>query len=145
VSSLLQCCCGGAVCWRPAISLPTQSVSVGEVGRFVGVLWRAVVCVGVLLTGPVAAGVRVYSSVDRCCLLVLDSVTSTLQCIRQPRPCVYLKEGTYHTRLFRGPSTNGMKKWDGPSRSWPTPHTTPLFLPPEDPSQVLLLPNLIPG
>ena len=26
---------------------------------------------------------------------------------------VYLKEGTYHTRLFRGPSTNGMKKWDG--------------------------------
>jgi len=28
---------------------------------------------------------------------------------------VYLKEGTYHTRLFRGPSTNGMKKWDGPS------------------------------
>jgi hypothetical protein len=32
------------------------------------------------------------------------------QCIRQPRPRVYLKEGTYHTRLFRGPSTNGMKK-----------------------------------
>jgi hypothetical protein len=29
---------------------------------------------------------------------------------RQPRPCVYLKEGTYHTRLFRGPSTNDMKK-----------------------------------
>ncbi len=27
---------------------------------------------------------------------------------------MYLKEGTYHTRLFRGPSTNGMKKWDGP-------------------------------
>jgi hypothetical protein len=66
---------------------------------------------------------------DRCCLLVLDSVTSAPQCIRQPRPRVYLKEGTYHTRLFRGPSTNGMKKWDGPSRSWPTPHTTPLFLP----------------
>ena len=58
---------------------------------------------------------------------------------------VYLKEGTYHTRLFRGPSTNGMKKWDGPSCSWPTPHTTPLFLPPEDPSQVLLRPNSIPG
>jgi hypothetical protein len=33
---------------------------------------------------------------------------------------VYLKEGTYHTRLFKGPGTNGMKKWDGPSRSWPT-------------------------
>ena len=31
---------------------------------------------------------------------------------------MYLKEGTYHTRLFRGPSTNGMKKWDGPSHSW---------------------------
>jgi hypothetical protein len=45
-----------------------------------------------------------------CCLLVLDSVTSAPQCIRQPRPRVYLKEGTYHTRLFRGPSTNGMKK-----------------------------------
>jgi hypothetical protein len=26
VLSLLWCCCGGAVCWRPAISLPTQSV-----------------------------------------------------------------------------------------------------------------------
>jgi hypothetical protein len=51
---------------------------------------------------------------------------------------IYLEEGTYHTRLFRGPSTNGMKKWDGPSRSWPTPHTTPFFLPPEDPSPVLL-------
>ena len=25
-------------------------------------------------------------------------------------PRVYLKEGKYHTRLFRGPSTNGMKK-----------------------------------
>ena len=34
-----------------------------------------------------------------------------------------------------------MKKWDGPSRSWPTPHTTPFFLPPEDPSQVLLRHN----
>jgi hypothetical protein len=67
------------------------------------------------------------------------------RCIRQPRPCVYLKEGTYHTRLFRGPNTNGMKKWDGPSLSWPTPHTTPLFLPPEDPSLVLLRPNSIPG
>ena len=43
-------------------------------------------------------------------LLVLDSVTSTPQCICQPRPCVYLKKGTYHTRLFRGTSTNGMKK-----------------------------------
>jgi hypothetical protein len=32
--------------------------------------------------------------------LVLDSVTSAPQCIRQPRPRVYLKEGTYHTRLF---------------------------------------------
>jgi len=34
---------------------------------------------------------------------LLDSVTSAPQCIRQPRPRVYLKEGTYHTRLFRGP------------------------------------------
>ena len=80
-----------------------------------------------------------------CCLLVLDSVTSALQCMRQPRPRVYCKEGTYHTRLFGGPSTNGMKTWDGPCRSWPTPHTTPLFLPPEDPSQVILRPNSIPG
>jgi hypothetical protein len=47
---------------------------------------------------------------DMCCLLVLDSVTSTPQWIRQPRPRVYLKEGTYHTRLFRGPNTNDMKK-----------------------------------
>ena len=31
VTSSLWRCCGGAVCWRPAISLP-QSVVVGEVG-----------------------------------------------------------------------------------------------------------------
>jgi hypothetical protein len=54
---------------------------------------------------------------------------------------IYLEEGTYHTRLFRGPSTNDMKKYDGPSRSWPTPHTTPFFLPPEDPFPVLFRPN----
>jgi hypothetical protein len=36
------------------------------------------------------------------CLLVLDSVTSAPQCIRQPRQRVYLKEGTHHTRLIRG-------------------------------------------
>ncbi len=39
----------------------------------------------------------------------------------------------YHKRLFRGPKTNDMKKWDGPSLSWPTPHTTPFFLPPRRP------------
>jgi hypothetical protein len=33
----------------------------------------------------------------------------------------------YFLRLFRGSSTNDMEKFDGPSRSWPTPHTTPLF------------------
>jgi hypothetical protein len=32
VASLLRRCCGGAVCWRPAISLLAQSVVVGEVG-----------------------------------------------------------------------------------------------------------------
>ena len=64
VASLLLHCCGGAVCWRPAISLPVQSVVVGEVGRCVGVRWRADSCVGVLRTGSVAAGVRVYSSVS---------------------------------------------------------------------------------
>jgi hypothetical protein len=54
---------------------------------------------------------------------------------------VYLEEGTYHRRLFRGPITdcdNDTKKQDGPSRSWPTPHTTPFFPPPEDPFPVLL-------
>ena len=62
VLSLLRRCCGGAVCWRPAISLPSQSVVVGEEGQCVGVLWQVVSCVGVLQTGPVAAGVLVYSS-----------------------------------------------------------------------------------
>jgi hypothetical protein len=38
------------------------SVVVGEVGRCVGVRWRAGGGVGILQTGPVAAGVRVYSS-----------------------------------------------------------------------------------
>ena len=28
---------------------------------------------------------------------------------------IYLEKGTYHKRLFRGPNTNDMKKWDGPS------------------------------
>jgi hypothetical protein len=64
VASLLRRFCGGAVCWRPAISLPAQSVVVGEVGRSVGMRWRAGGGVGVLRTGPVAAGVRVYSSVS---------------------------------------------------------------------------------
>jgi hypothetical protein len=31
---------------------------------------------------------------------------------------IYLEEGTYHKRLFRGPNTNDMKKWDGPSLSY---------------------------
>ena len=52
-----------------------------------------------------------------CYLLVLDSVTSTPQWIRQPRTRVYLEKGTYHTRLFRRPSTNDMKMKDGPSRT----------------------------
>jgi hypothetical protein len=43
--------------------------------------------------------------------------------MRQSRPRVYLKEGTYHTRLFGGTSTNGIEKWDSPDRSWPTPLT----------------------
>ena len=65
VVSLLRRCCGGAVCWQQAISLPAQSVVVGEVGQCVGVRrWRAVGGVGVLRTGTVAAGVRVYSSVS---------------------------------------------------------------------------------
>ena len=64
VASLLRLCCGGAVCWRRATSLPAQSVVVGEVGRCVGVRWRAGGGVGVLRTGPVAAAVRVYSSVS---------------------------------------------------------------------------------
>jgi hypothetical protein len=69
---------------------------------------------------------------DMCCLLVLDSVTSTPQWIRQPRPRVYLKEGTYHTRLFRGPSTNDMKK----EQSYPLlAHSShhPLLPPPRRP------------
>jgi hypothetical protein len=64
VASLLLRCCGGGVCCRPAISLPSQSVAVGEVGRCVGVRWRSVGGVGVLQTGPVAARVRVHSSVS---------------------------------------------------------------------------------
>jgi hypothetical protein len=101
------------------------------------------VCVFVFVFVFVFVCVRVCVMM-MCCLVVLDSVTSTPQWIRQPRPRVYLKEGTYHTRLSRGPSTNDMKKYDGPSRSWPTTHTTPFFLPREDPSPVLLRPNSIP-
>ena len=46
--SLLQRCCGGAVCWQPAICLPTLSVIIGEVCHCVGMLWQEVVCMGVL-------------------------------------------------------------------------------------------------
>jgi hypothetical protein len=46
--------------------------------------------------------------------------------------------------MFRGPNTNDMKKEDGPSLSWPTPHTIPFFLPPEDPFPVLLRPPKTP-
>ena len=38
-------------------------------------------------------------------------------------------------------STNDMKTLEGPGLSWPIPHTTPFFLPPEDPYPVLLRPN----
>jgi hypothetical protein len=34
----------------------------------------------------------------------------------QPK-AIYSKGTFYHTRLFRGPSTNDVKKKDGPSRS----------------------------
>ena len=49
---------------------------------------------------------------DMCCLFILNSVTSTRQWIRQPKPHVYLPKGTYpdDTKLFRGPSTNDMKR-----------------------------------
>jgi hypothetical protein len=54
---------------------------------------------------------------------------------------IYLEEGTYHTRLFRGPNTNDVKKLDVPSLSWATPNTTSFFLPPGDPFLVLLRHN----
>jgi hypothetical protein len=63
MASFLRRCCGGDVCWRPVNDLPTQSVVVGEVGRCVVVRWRAGGGVDVLRMGPVAADVRVYSSV----------------------------------------------------------------------------------
>ena len=58
---------------------------------------------------------------------------------------IYLEKVTYHKRLFRGPSTNDMKKEDGPSLSWPTPDTVPFFLPPEDPYSGPTLPKLHPA
>ncbi len=54
--------------------------------------------------------------------MVLNSVTSTQQWIRQPE----------------------VKKKDGSSLSWPTLHTTPFFLPPEDPFPVLVRHNSTP-
>ena len=37
----------------------------------------------------------------------------------QPKD-IYPKGTSHHTSLFRGPITNGMKKYDDPSRSWST-------------------------
>jgi hypothetical protein len=52
--------------------------------------------------------------------------SSTPQCIRQPRPRVYLKEGMYHTRLFRGQEAPVLRwqrlTWD----SWILQRTTSL-------------------
>ena len=62
--------------WQQAISLPLQSVVVGEVGQCVGMRWQEVGGVGVLQTGPVAAGVRVYSSR---CITGLQSRTASLR------------------------------------------------------------------
>ena len=55
----LQHICLGAVCWRQDISLPVQSVVVGEVGHIMGVGCLEDGGVVVLWTVPVAAGVRV--------------------------------------------------------------------------------------
>jgi hypothetical protein len=43
VLSVLRGYCGGGICWRPAISLPSQPVIVGEVGLCLGVLCRSAV------------------------------------------------------------------------------------------------------
>ena len=63
MESLLWRGCEGAVCWKQAIILEAKSVVVGEVGLCVGVLWLAGVVVGILRTGPIAAGVLVYNRV----------------------------------------------------------------------------------
>jgi hypothetical protein len=47
---------------------------------------------------------------DMCCLVVLDSVPSTPQWIRQPKPRVFLKQGACLPRPFRGNGNNDMKK-----------------------------------
>ena len=59
-----------------------------------------------------------------------------LQKQKSAQSYIFPKGTSHHTRLFRGTSTNDIKKLDGPCRSWPTPHSTPFFLPREDPSPV---------
>ena len=54
-------------------------VWMGCVGQCVGVLWLAGCCVDVLRTGPVAAGVRVYSCViEMCSVSCLCAVSACL-------------------------------------------------------------------
>ena len=65
-------------------------------------------------------------------LMMMMSFIYSCRNKNQPK-ATYPKGTSHHTRLFRGPSTNGMKKQDGPSRSWPTPHTTPFSPPPKTP------------
>jgi hypothetical protein len=66
VDGLCCLCCGIAVGGQFADGLPSvfQHSQLLLVGQCVGVLWREDGGVGVLRTGPVAAGVRVYSSVS---------------------------------------------------------------------------------
>ena len=63
--TFLCCSFGGAVCWRPVIGLPAQSVVVGEVGFCVGLRWRADGGVGVLRTGPEHDSAKLVSVDDK--------------------------------------------------------------------------------
>jgi hypothetical protein len=70
----------------------------------------ALVCVTVISGGITGVGARYKQNNPRVMMMMMSLICSTLPKQKiGAKLHIYLQEGTYHARLFRGPSTNDMK------------------------------------